>query len=146
MKTTALLLLLLLSVACASPTAVQQNSFNCGETGLDLSIAAGFDPGNQPGEMGEREFVVEVSNNVHHDVTVTLVRVESSNRGLGSAFDDTDVTIAGGEDHVFHLKASPFGASRSSQAMLGLGVVEFQVMLTLSNGDVYRCPFRAEVR
>ena len=147
MKNTALLLSLVLFAACASPTAIKTQHFRC-EPGDPLSVAAGYDPGTQAGDLGEREFLVEVSNNSHQEVTVTSVRVEPSdrNRGLASVYEKTDVTLAGGEDHLFHLRApSAFGSG--SQSMLGpSGVVEFQVTVVLSNGDAYRCPFRAEVR
>lgn len=151
MKTTALLLSLLLFAACASPTAViDKRALGC-EAGNDLSIAAGFNPGTDPNEMGERHFLVEVSNNSDQELTVTSVRVEPGDRSrhLGSAYDNTEVTIPSGEDHLFRLRAlSDLGAPRSSHAVLGSasGVVEFSVVVVLSNGDSYRCPFRAEVR
>ncbi len=152
MKTTALLLSLLLFAACASPTAVIDNrQLRCGEAGNDLSIAAGFNPGTDPNEMGERHFMVEVSNNSDHELTVKSVRIEPGDRSrsLGSAYDNTEVTIASGEDHLFRLRASSaLGAPRPASAVLGSpsGVAEFSVTVVLTNGDTYRCPFRAEVR
>jgi hypothetical protein len=151
MKTTALLLSLLLFAACASPTAVIDKRMLGCESGQDLSVAAGFNPGTDPNEMGERYFTVEVSNNSDHEVTVTSVHIDPSdaNRGLGTAYDNTEVTIAAGEDHLFRLRASSaLGAPSPAHAVLGRssGVVEFSVTVRLSNGDSYRCPFRAEVR
>jgi hypothetical protein len=151
MKTTALLLSLLLFAACASPTAViDKRQLGC-EAGNDLSIAAGFNPGTDPNEMGERHFMVEVSNNSDRDLTVTSVRIEPGDRSrsLGSAYDNTEVTIASGEDHLFRLRAfSALGEPRPAAAVLGSpsGVAEFSVVVVLSNGDTHRCPFRAEVR
>lgn len=149
MKTTALLLSLLLFAACASPTAViDQHNFNC-DAGQPLSIAAGFDPGAQ-GELGNREFVVEVANNSEQDVTVKQVRVEGTDRNpwIGRAYETKEVTIASGEDHLFRLKASvPYGQS-AVQPTLGRrsAVVEIQATVLLLNGDVYRCLFLVEVK
>lgn len=150
MKTTALLLSLLLFAACASPTAViDKHTFRC-EPGQDISIAAGFDPGNQRGELGEREFLVEVSNNSHADVTVTSVQIEPSdrNRGLPGAYEKTDVTIAEGESHLFHLRPTSYALEpRRQQSTLGpSNVMDFFVMVRFSNGDAYRCPFRVDRR
>lgn len=150
MKTTALLLSLLLFAACASPTAViDSRNFNCVDPGQPLSIAAGFDPGAQ-GELANREFVVEVANNSDHDVTVTNVRVEGTDRNpwLGMASEPADVTIESGEDHLFRLRASlPYGQS-AVQPTLGTrsAVVEILATVLLSNGDAYRCLFRVQVQ
>lgn len=148
MKTTALLLSLLLLAACKSPTAViDKHLFRC-EPGQDLSIAATYESGNKRDELGEREFLVEVSNNGHTDVTVTSVRIEPSdrNRGMPGAYEATDTLIAEGETHLFHLKVSSYRLEpRRSTSILGpSNVLDFYVMVMLSNGDGYRCPFRVE--
>ena len=148
MKTTALLLSLLLFAACASPTAViDHRNFNC-DPGQPLEIAAGYDAGE--GEMGNREFVVEVANNSELDVTVKQVRVEGTERSrwIGAAYETKEVTIASGEDHLFRLKASlPYGQS-AVQSTLGTrsAIAEIQTTVLLTNGDAYRCLFRVEVK
>lgn len=150
MKTTALLLSLLLFAACASPTAViDRQNYNCAP-GQALEIAVGYDPGNQGGELRDREFVVEVANNSDVDVTVKTVRVEGTDRnpGLPMAYEQADITIESGQDHLFHLRASaPFGTS-AVQPTLGArsGIVEVLATVMLSNGDAYRCVFRLQVQ
>jgi hypothetical protein len=144
MKTTALLLSLLLFAACASPTAViDRQNYNC-DPGQALEIAVGYDPGNQGGELGDREFLVEVANNSDTDVTVKTDR----NPGLPMAYEQTDITIDAGKDHLFHLRASaPLGWS-AVQPTLGTrsGIVEVLTTVMLSNGDAYRCVFRVQVQ
>jgi len=149
MKTTAALVLLL-SVACASSTGViDKRMFKC-EPGQDIGIAAGFDDGSRSEEFGQREFLVQVANNSHNEVTVTSVRVEPSNRNripLDGAFQSEDVTIAEGEDHVFHLPTRvSLTHERTRDLPLDGRVVEFYVTVVLSNGDQYQCPFRQELR
>ena len=149
MKTTALLLSLFLFAACASPTAVMdKHTFYC-EPGQDIGIAAGYDAGNQQ-ELGERMFMVEVANNGHEDVTVTSVQIEPSdrNRGLPGAYEKADVTIPGGEAHLFRLRPTSYALEpRRGQSTLGpSNVLDFYVMVRLSNGDAYRCPFRVDRR
>jgi len=150
MKITTLLCSVLLLAACASSTAViDKRTFNCGEPGLDVGIEGGFEDPRQAEQIGERNFLVEVSNNSHAEITVTSVRVEPSNRNrvrYDVAFDGEDVVIAEGDAHLFRLPARrgmtldpPIDPSRTRNE----DFVEFYVMVVLSNGDQYRCNFRA---
>jgi hypothetical protein len=153
MKTTALLFsLLFLLAACKSPTAVMdQRRFGC-ESGHDVSVAAAYDPGAQHGELAQKLFMVEVSNNSDRDVTVKSVRVEPSNRssGWGTVHKETDVTIPSAEDHVFELEATPPLWMRDSALEPPQGkrsqYLTFSVIVKLSNGDIYQCEFRGEVK
>src|SRR5215217_4421687 len=109
MKTTAMLFSVMLFAACASPTAVMnKRTFVCGEPDLDVGVEGGFEDPRQSEQIGERNFLVEVSNNSHAEITVTSVRVEPSNRNrvrYDIAFDGEDVVIAEGDAHVFRLPA-----------------------------------------
>ncbi|HYC88093.1 MAG TPA: hypothetical protein VEO54_02685 [Thermoanaerobaculia bacterium] len=153
MKTTALLFsLLFLLAACKSPTAVMDKRRLGCEPGHDVSLAAAYDTGSHPGELAEKFFMVEVSNNSDHDVTVKSVRVEPSERSRGWRVvqEDTDVTIESGEDHVFRLTATPPLWMRDSAIEAPQGrpsqYLTFFVSVGLSNGDTYQCEFRSEVK
>ncbi len=150
MKTTALLFSVLLLAACASPTAViDKRTYKCDEPDLDVGIQGGFEDPRQAEQIGERNFLIEVSNNSHGEITVTSVRVEPSNRNrvrYDVAFDGKDAVIAEGDAHLFRLPARqalsmdpPIDPSRMRNA----DFVEFFVTVELANGDQYRCDFRA---
>lgn len=154
MRFTALLVLLFLSAACASSSRIiDKRTLRC-EPGQDIGIAAGFDAAKaQTGELHEQVFLVQVANNSHSEVTVTAVRVEPDERNqirLAAAYDGTEVTIAEGEDHVFRLPAREalhaLSSRRPGAIEVPSGFVEFDVMVSLSNGDSYHCPFRVELR
>ncbi|HVG23543.1 MAG TPA: hypothetical protein VND45_05270 [Thermoanaerobaculia bacterium] len=153
MKRIAPLLSLLLAGACASPTAViDKRTIRCGP-GQDLTIAAAFENGRAGDNLGEQLFLVEVSNNGNTDATVTVVRVEPGDRNrvrFNPAYQSVDVTIAGGDDHVFRLPATEASVAESRRASemldVGAGLAEVMVTVTLANGDTYRCPFRFSLR
>jgi hypothetical protein len=148
MKLTALLFALLLATACASPTAViDRRDLDC-RGGQDVGIAAAFEDARRSEQVGQPSFVVEVANNSHADVTVTSVKVEPSQRNrvrYATAFDGDDVTIAGGDAHVYRLPATaPLAPdpeiSRAPLDRLDRALALF-VTVALSNGDHYRCEF-----
>jgi hypothetical protein len=150
MKTTALLFSVLLLAACASQTAViDKRTYKCDEPNLDVGIEGGYEDPRQSERIGERNFLIEVSNNSHAEITVTSVRVEPSQRNpvrYDPAFDGADVVIAEGDAHLFRMPARqgmtldpPIDPSKMRNA----DFVEFFVTVELSNGDQYRCNFRA---
>jgi hypothetical protein len=147
MKTPVLLALVVLA-ACASPTAViDQRSFNCGP-GQDLEIRAGLeDPlRGEAAALGQLTFLVEVANNGSTDVTVKSINVEPRMRGdveMRGVTRDFDQTIAEAEEHVFRLPATDFGTVIRGDATTLPRAFEFLVVVRLTNGDVYRCPFSA---
>ena len=152
MKTTALLFSVVFFAACASPTAViDRRTYRCDEPGLDVGVEGGFEDPRQAEQIGERNFLVDVSNNSHAEITVTSVRVEPSNRNrvrYDVAFDGEDVVIAEGDSHLFRLPARrgttmdpPIDPSKFRNA----DFVEFVVTVELANGDRSRCDFRAPV-
>ena len=76
------------------------------------------------------------------------VRVEPTDRNpsVAMSYETTDVTIASGEDHLFHLRASsPFGTNAVEQIVPRSGVFEVMTTVQLSNGDSYRCLFRVQI-
>jgi len=151
MKNIASLTLLLFLAACASPTAViDKRTFQCGP-GQDIEVRAGLDDGSINHEVGgELKYLVEVANNSHNDVVVSSVRISPSGgkiAGVDNAYKVFDQLIPEGEDHVFEIPTSGVWNPRSdfAQQMVGRRV-EFRVMVALSNGDVYHCPFAAQWR
>jgi hypothetical protein len=145
---TLLLLAVALLAACASPTAViDQRSFNCGP-GQDLEIRAGLeDPlRGEAAALGQLTFLVEVANNGGADVTVKSITVEPRMRGdveMRGVTRDFDQTVAEAEEQVFRLPATDFGTVIRGDATTLPRAFEFLVVVRLTNGDVYRCPFSA---
>lgn len=140
----------LLLAACASPTAVMnKRTFHCGEPDLEVGVEGGFEDPRQSEQIGERNFLIEVANNSHAEITVISVRVEPDQRNrvrYEGAFTGEDVVIAEGDAHLFRLPARlgttmdpPIDPSRFRNAEY----VEFVAAVELSNGDQYRCQFRA---
>jgi hypothetical protein len=155
MKTIALSSILLLLAACASPTAVIENTFDC-RPGQDLEIRAGLsDPLRSGEQVGQYMFLVEVANNSDNDLTVQTVRVQPREdqgrvrrRGMAlqSAAKEFNQTIPEGTEHVFELPATAFGVMRELQDQISREPIEFVVTVDLTNGDSYRCPFAAGSR
>lgn len=152
MKTLALISMLLLLGACASPTAIVEGNFDC-SPGQDLEIRAGLsDPSRMGEQTGQYLFLVEVANNSSGDLTVKSIRVDPRDRSraagdipLQSAGKSYDETIAEGSEHVFELPATGFGSwSRSAGSQVSRVPLEFVVTVNLTNGDSYRCPFGVE--
>ena len=143
------LLLVLLLAACASPTAVMdKRSLPCGP-GQDIEVRAGIDDGTITQEIGgELQYLVEVANNSHHDVTVKQIRIQPIRQyveEIDSASKTFDQVVPEGDAHVFEI---PTGAlSRSThfdrKILGGTSRVEFSVLVSLSNGDSYHCAFEA---
>jgi hypothetical protein len=149
-------ILLLLAAACASPTAVIRNTFDC-SPGQDLEIRAGMGDPQRSGErIGQYMFLVEVANNSNQDLTVKSILVEAdpSARRRGSelaierAQKTFNETIPEGTEHVFELPATSFGSGvgRSLEEQTMPGPIEFYVTVGLTNGDAYRCPFSVQRR
>ena len=153
MKTTALLFSLLFLAACASPTAViDKHRFDCGQGGHEVSIGAGFENPHKTESLDEPAFLVEVGNNSHQEITVTTVRIEPGNKNrvrYQSTADVEDVVIAEGDAHVFRLPArialAPDPEIAPSRIPHSDDFLEFSVLVMLTNGDEYRCGFRAMV-
>jgi hypothetical protein len=146
MKTIALLSLLMLT-ACASDSALSDNqAFLCG-SGQDLEIRAGLDKGNEAGQFaGEVRYLVEIANNSNEDVTVKSIRISPKSDNASATFADAyqtfDQTVEEGKDHVFEIPANAVGLRSGAGRPLSGTRLDFLVMVNLSNGDVYRCPFR----
>ena len=144
-------LLLLLLTACASSTdIIDERVLPCG-SGQDIEVRAGFDDGMLHGEVGgQMKYLVEVANNSHHDVTVKSIRIDpqsTSVPGIERAYRQYDQLIAEGEDHVFELPSSVVLSWRSDlDRRTALQRLEFVVVVSMSDGDSYRCRFVAEVR
>ena len=149
-----LLPLLLLTMACASPTAViDRRALQCGP-GQPIEIRAGIDPDEYRQQINRGMYLVEVANNSHEDVTVKMIRISPSSSvkarsGIDSAYGAFDETIAGGDDHLFRI---PFNigdqaleADVSRRNQLG-GQLVFSVIVDLANGDSYVCRFSVEER
>lgn len=147
---------ILLFAACASPTAVIRNTFDCAP-GQDLEVRAGLGDPTRTGEQtGQYVFLVEVANNSHGDLTVTSVRVDPRDSQqrirrdtpIQGASKEVDETIEAGTEHLFELPATAFGAfpSRDVVDQVLPGPIEFVVTISLTNGDSYRCPFAVERR
>lgn len=155
MKTIALCSILFLFAACVSPTAVIEGTFDC-SPGQDLEIRAGLgDPLRSGEQIGQYMFLVEVANNSREDLTVECIRVEpreSARRvrgdvAIGRAQKTFNQTIPEGTEHVFELPATAFGTvTRNFEDQVVRGPIEFFVMVELTNGDAYRCPFAVERR
>jgi len=150
MKTIALASILLLFAACASPTALIQETFNC-DSGEDLEIRAGLADPRSSEQIGQHMFLVEVANNSSEDLTVKSVLIdpdESARRlrrdvSLERAYREFNETIPEGTEHVFELPATAFGTllQPGFQDDRQPGPLQFVVTVSLTNGDVYRCPF-----
>lgn len=144
-------LLLLLLTACASSTdIIDERVLPCG-SGQDIEVRAGFDDGMLHGEVGgQMKYLVEVANNSHHDVTVKSIRIDPQSErvpGIERAYRQYDQLIAEGEDHVFELPSSEVLNWRSDlDRRTALQRLEFVVVVSLSDGDSYRCRFVAELR
>lgn len=147
---------LLLAAACASPTAVIRNNFDC-SPGQDLEIRAGMgDPRRSGEQIGQYMFLVEVANNSSQELTVKRITVEAdpsarrSGRELAieRAQKTFNETIPEGTEHVFELPATSFGSGvgRTLEEQTMPGAIEFVVTVELTNGDLYRCPFSVQQR
>lgn len=143
------LLLSLLLAACASPTAVlDKRAFPCGP-GRDIEIRAGIDDGTITKEVGgELQYLVEVANNSHNDVTVKSIRIQPIRQDveeIDAASKTFDQLIPEGEDHVFEIPTGELSRSTHFDRKIlgGTSRVEFSVRVELSNGDSYHCAFEA---
>ena len=151
MKKASVLAFLLLA-ACASPTAViDKRSFRCGP-GQDIEVRAGIDDGSITHEIGgQLEYLVEVANNSHRDVTVSNIRIEPKPRagqkieGIDSAAKSFDQLIPENDEHVFELPANASGP-RAFESQVDRQEIEFVVLVSLANGDSYHCSFLARWR
>lgn len=150
MKPAAVALAVLLAAACASPTAVvDKRVFRCGP-GQDIDVRAGLDDGSINREIaGQLQYLVEVANNSHHDVTVSAIRVTPRFKwnepveGIESAVMSFDQLIPENDEHVFELPANASGP-RSFERQIERQEIEFAVIVSLSNGDSYHCSFLAK--
>lgn len=153
-KSIALCTLLVLFSACASSADVDRQIFDC-SPGNDIEIRAGLSNGQSGEHAGQYLFLIEVANNSHEDVTVKRVRVDpregqrSTRRRapLAGAVKNVDATIAEGTEQVFELPASTsMMITEDFQNTVVDDVFELDVMVELSTGDTYRCPFEVQSR
>ena len=148
MKQLAWLSIFLLA-ACGSSS----NSFGIPETRTirdcehgDLSIGVGFPGPKTAYERLEDQimFMVEVSNNSRHDVTVKAIRVEqtmteTARYRVGNTYRAFNVTIAEDEEKEFELPMSGFQAVDYSGRSPQSDEMQFAVTVVLEGGDTYRC-------
>lgn len=145
--------LLLLAASCRSAIDLDERTLGC-ESGQDLSIMAGLDgQALREGSLDNRlHYVVEVSNNSHNDVTVTVVRVDQPNvegarYRLESGYLKADQLIEEGEAHTFRLPTTVRSIGQSPRTVISSSQgIEMVVTVGLSNGDSYRCEFAVPVQ
>lgn len=154
MKTIALLSLLALTACASSDGFVDDTVYDC-SPGQELGIQAGLDgPQFADQMMGDQlTMLVEVSNNSHADVTVTMVRVDpirddSTEYALESAYAKVSQEIAEGEAHLFRLPVRGARVSSRDQTRRQSSrprATAMSVWVQLSDGDSYRCRFYVPV-
>ena len=144
-------LVALLFLACASSDGLVQNAI---EGGAGQDIAVGIVDVDQPllttDQEGTREYTVhfEITNMTRAPLTVSRIsirpspidqpfRVQESTRSFNEMID-------GGAEHVFKmpLRGRLVGGFQPEQRR----VVEFQVIVSLTNGDSYFYTFEGPVR
>ncbi len=132
--------------ACASSSGlIDSRVLPCG-SGQEIEVNAGLaDPTTTRDVAGPLQYVVEVANNGHAEVTVTSIRIApraENAAGFEEAYKAFDQVIPGGEDHLFELPAND-GWVRSADfdRRIRGERLEFVVTVSLSNGDSYRCAF-----
>lgn len=151
LKNTALCSLLFFFAACASPSAMIDQTSDCGP-GQDLEIRAALGDSRSGEFLGQNIFLVEVANNSHEDVTVKRVRVEprelrqssinSRRAPLNGAAKDFNQTIAEGTEHVFELPTTASAMlSPDMQDAVVSEELELHVTVELTSGESYRCAF-----
>jgi hypothetical protein len=144
MKPALLLALALLFTACASSNEFER-TLPCGP-GQDIEVLAGIIDPAAARESAERVmYIVEVANNSDRDLVVSSIRLEPRTKveGLAGGYQRFDQTIEHGRDHRFEIPASDVWARPPdfSARQPGAQRVEFSALVTLSNGDAYRCSF-----
>lgn len=143
----------LFACACASPTAViDQHTIKCGP-GQDIGVEAGLDDGTSGRAMeqtGQREYLVQVTNNSHDEVTVKSVRVDPGDHGQTSFDVVTKVfnhTIAENDEFLFHLPINATWTREMIERHPTSGwPLQLSVAVALTNGDTYRCDFEVQFR
>ena len=141
--------LLLLLAGCSSSTdLIDEQVLDC-DSGAAISVRAGL---NNPTIRMERTddqlmLVVEISNNSHEELTVKHIRAQqigvtdSTRYRLDPVTRQFNQVIAENDDHLFELPVfGRFVGSRLSGQRAAEEIV-LDVMVTLTNGDSYRCRF-----
>ena len=141
-----LVVLLVFVGGCASSDdRVSERFYDC-EENRDVSIDVAL---NQPTVAFERTtdqltMVVDVGNNLSHDIEVRAIRVEPvdmeyAHYVLERSYREFGRVIPGGESHAFELPVLARAMLRdpmSERRESALGVV---VSVYMANGDTYRC-------
>ena len=148
MKTIALLSISLLLFACASSDDfTERRQLDC-KSGEALEVRAGVDQESLERSgtgSGMIQFLIEVANNSHQDVTVKTVGV-TSRRTDTAPFENVVKTvnqdIAEGTEHLFKLPTTVF-ARLPGRSPRSDENYEFSVLVNLTNGDAYVCHFEA---
>lgn len=149
MRPALLFALALLFTACASSNELER-TLPCGP-GQDIEVLAGIIDPAAARESAERVmYIVEVANNSDRDLVVSSIRVEPRTKveGLSGAYRQFDQTIEHGRDHRFELVATDVWVQPPELSVRQPGDrrVEFSAVVTLSNGDAYRCSFEGRWR
>lgn len=149
MKPIALLPICLVLFACASSDDVSGGrTLDC-RSGQALEVRAGidqeaFDQGRNI--SGTIEFLVEVANNSHEDVTVktlTIRPISLQRAAFQNVTRTVNQEIPEGTEHLFELPAPTFSRLPGRDQNFDPDAFDFSVFLSLTNGDSYLCHFEA---
>lgn len=152
MKTIALLPVLLLLLACSSATSMGDKEVLDCSPGQPLEIQVGLQGTRhgqtvEPGE--DLEFLVEIANNSHEDVTIESIRIDPDRAGnTPGAYEPVyrvvNQEIAEGKEHLFQFPARRQITSAEEDRPPGRGfrqAPQMTVTVIVKNGDSYRCAF-----
>jgi hypothetical protein len=149
MKTSALLPLLLLVLACASRDGfIDEVSMECGP-GQEVTIQAGLDAPSVKMERVEDQLtlLVEVSNNSHREIVVEFIRGEQvpdelQQYKIQNGYRKFDHPIEEGASHTFKIPMTGrMIGSRVDPTVMSRNELALNVTVGLTNGNVYRCRF-----